>query len=491
MAIIAAFAVLIASFAISLWSAWSARDRRVDEYLYAGNTELLGLSSCIGSVVSMAVSFTALLSAGYVWGWQILYSIIPGCLVGLVLLLRLSRHPAVADAQDEIAAGLQTAGASFLARFSAGTPRLFAFYPFFLAAYVAMLITELTVLRTFMHFLTGLPALELLLTVGVIAFVCFAYVFIGGFRAVLLTDYFQLLVVVAFVGVWAASLVGTTLVRLPAATVSRLDLSPFRITLLHLGTFMGALAWMFASADQWYRTFGTLPLRSARRVAVGAAVALSLLVIVPVIAGSSAVLRRDIPPAISNGISLHLVRELLRDSAPAVQFLFAMALVCAALTTLNTYIITFQQLYYEFAIRLNAQNFYSYAFIEYLAKWKQIRAVSMVALGVAFVGSQFLPERYVYAFGVLALASFIFAVPALVHELWAFDRNDQERPFPAHIALIVSMVLCVILLAGARWRLGSISANLYAIPASAAVASALGGAVALLMRRKAYSVASA
>ena len=38
MASIAAFVVLIASFAISLWSAWSKRDRRVDEYLYAGTT---------------------------------------------------------------------------------------------------------------------------------------------------------------------------------------------------------------------------------------------------------------------------------------------------------------------------------------------------------------------------------------------------------------------------------------------------------------------
>lgn len=484
MAIVAAFIVLIASFMISLWSAWSARDRRVDEYLYGGNSEFLGLSSCIGSVVSMAVSFTALLSAGYVWGWQVLFSIIPGCVTGLFLLLRLSRQNVITEAQDEITAGLQIAGASYLARFSIRTPQLFAFYPFFLIAYMAMLVTELTVLRTFMHFLSGLPALELALLIGAIAFVCFAYVFIGGFRGVLVTDYFQLLVVVAFIGVWAASLFGDRTWHIPSPTASHLAWTPIRMLTLHLGAFAGGAAWTFASIDQWYRTFGTLPARSAKRVAIISAGALSLLAVVPVLAGSSAVGRTTIPPLISNGISLYLVREFLRDTAPAVQFLFVMALVCAALTTLNTYIITFQQVYYEFAIRLNGRNFYTYL-VEYVAKWKQIRAVSLVALAVAFGISLLVPERYVYAFGVLSLASFIFAIPALAREM-----TRPTRTYAAGLALTLSIALCVIFLIVARWKLGSITTHLYVIPAAAAVASGFGFAAGLIRNKDVQAVAT-
>ena len=486
MTVIAAFLVLIASFAISLWSAWRDRQRRVDSYLYAGNTRLLGISSCVGSVVSMAVSFTALLSAGYVWGWQVLFSIIPGCLVGLGLVLLLSRHPLIASQQQAIERGEFATGASYLALFATRKPRLFAFYVFFLASYTAMLLTEFLVLRTFMASLTGLPGPELALAIGVIAFVCYAYVFIGGFRGVLVTDYFQLLVVIAFVGVWFAALLKGGPWRIAGPTTSHLQWTPIRLVLVHLGCFSGTVAWMFASTDQWYRTFGTLPLATARRVAVTAAATLSLLVVVPVLAGSSAMLRGDVPPYVSNGISLFLVRAMLIGASPGVRFLFMMALVCAALTTLNTYIITIQQLYYEFSIRLNANSFWSFVSTELIAKWKNIRSVGLVLMVLAFCGSLLVPERYVYAFGVLSLSTFVFAVPIMVNELRAaVSKNPESSQTPwarrAHISLWLSAILCAVLLCVARLFLGSITTHLYVIPAAAAVATAL-ASLAVIVR---------
>jgi hypothetical protein len=487
MAVIATFLVLIASFAISLWSAWRDRSRRIDSYLYSGNTELLGVSSCIGSVVSMAVSFTALLSAGYLWGWQILFSIVPGCLVGLGLLLCLSRHPLIADHQVAVEGQQLPDGASYISLFASRKPRLFAFYVFFLVAYAAMLLTELTVLRTFMESLTALPAPELTLTIGVIAFVCFAYVFIGGFRGVLVTDYFQLLVVIAFVGVWLATLVHSGPWSVPGPTTSRLHWTFWRLLLLHVGCFCGALAWMFASIDQWYRTFGTLPLITARRVAITAAATLSLMIAVPVLAGSSALLRHDVPPAVSNGISLFLVRGMVRGSPAGIRFLFVMALVCAALTTLNTYVITIQQLYYEFSIRLTAHRFWTYVVTEMVAKWRNVRMVSLVLLIVAFVGSLLMPERYVYMFGVLSLSTFVFAVPLLINELLAVAaRNPAAAETPwarqAHVALWIAIILCGALLIAARLLLGSITEHLYVIPAAAAAASLIGSVIVLLFR---------
>lgn len=487
MAVIATFLVLIASFAISLWSAWRDRRRRIDTYLYSGNTELLGVSSCIGSVVSMAVSFTALLSAGYVWGWQILFSIVPGCLVGLVLLLYLSRHPLIADHQAAVKRQQLPDGASYISLFASRKPRLFAFYVFFLLAYTAMLMTELTVLRTFMESLTALPAPELALAIGVIAFVCFAYVFIGGFRGVLVTDYFQLLVVIAFVGVWLAALVHSGPWSIPGPTTSRLHWTFWRMLLLHVGCFSGALAWMFASIDQWYRTFGTLPLATARRVAITAAASLSLMIALPVLAGSSALLRHDVPKTVSNGISLFLVRGMVRGSPAGIRFLFVMALVCAALTTLNTYVITIQQLYYEFSIRLTANRFWTFVATEIVAKWKNVRTVSLVLLMAALAGSLFMPERYVYALGVLSLSTFVFAVPLLINELPAIAaRNPAAAETTwarrAHVALWIAIILCVAFLVAARLLIGSITEHLYVIPAAAAAASLVASATVLVSR---------
>lgn len=489
MAIIAAFLVLIGSFAISLWSAWRDRDRRVDTYLYAGNTELLGVSSCVGSIVSMAVSFTALLSAGFVWGWQILFSIIPGCLAGLFLLLYLARHPLIQQSQPGIEAQSLPEGASYLALFAARKPRLFGFYVFFVFAYLAMLTTELTVLRTFLHALLALPFPELALTIAVIAFVCFAYVFIGGFRGVLVTDYFQLLVVIAFIGVWVAALVRSGPISVPGAIASRLPWTPFRLVLLHVGCFTGAMAWVFAGVDQWYRTFGTLPVRTARKVVITASIALVLAAGAPVIAGSSALLRANIPANVTNGISLLLVRTMVANSPAGVQFLFVMALVCAALTTLNTYIITIQQLYYEFSIRLTARRFWTYVFTEYIAKWKNVRTVSLVLLVFAFFGSLLLPERYVYAFGVLSLSSVILAVPLLINEFRAVRSGDAVASATrwaarAHIYLWLANGSFAALLLASRWTLGSITAHLYVIPAAAGAAAALATVAVSLGRSK-------
>lgn len=486
MAVIATFLVLVASFAISLWSAWRDRRRRVDTYLYSGNSEVLAISSCIGSVVSMAVSFTALLSAGYVWGWQILFSIVPGCLVGLLLLLRLSKHPLITAQQESIARQEFPDGASYISLFATHKPRLFGFYVFFLIAYTTMLLTELTVLRTFLESLTALPGPELRLTIGVIAFVCFAYVFIGGFRGVLITDYFQLLVVIVFVGVWVASLVHSGPWSIPGPRVSRLPLSGWPTFLLHVGCFTGALAWIFAGVDQWYRTFGTLRVATARRVALTAASCLALTVFVPVLAGSSALMRPDIRAAITNGISLVLVRGMVRNAAPGVQFLLVMALVCAALTTLNTYLITIQQLYFEFSLRLTANRFWTYALTEFVAKWKNVRAVSLVLLVVAFVGSMLLDEKYVYAFGVLSLSTCILALPLLLNELRAVRQGNAyasqtKWAHHAHVQLWAAVAVWIALLFAARLMFGAITEHLYVIPATAAFASAMSTAFVLLL----------
>ena len=77
--VFAVFIVLVASFAISVASARKRSSNLISHFLFSGNTPLLGLSSCIGSIISMAVSFTALLSAGYEWGWQIIFPIMAGC----------------------------------------------------------------------------------------------------------------------------------------------------------------------------------------------------------------------------------------------------------------------------------------------------------------------------------------------------------------------------------------------------------------------------
>jgi len=278
----------------------------------------------------MAVSFTALLSAGYEWGWQMIFPMFAGCAVGLAAILKLTQHPRLTGNVTP-RKNPYLRGASYLAIL--GSRTTMPYYAFLIAAYGAMLITEIVVLRGFIGALTGLPAAELVMTIATVVIVCYAYVFIGGFRGVLVTDYFQLMVVFVFLGLWFTSIFRGTQLHIPSPMTAHVAFTPWTRSLLYLGIFSGALAWMFASVDQWYRTIGTLPLPAARRLLTAAGIALCTFSIVPVMAGAAAVGRADIPAQVSNGISRILIADLLTHANTTVRFVFAMALTCAALTT--------------------------------------------------------------------------------------------------------------------------------------------------------------
>jgi hypothetical protein len=484
------FLVLIASLAISTYSARKRPSDLLQDFLFSGNTALLALSSCIGSIVSMAVSFTALLSAGYVWGWQIIFPMIVGSLVGLAAILKLSKSPKVVASEDRIKRGAFVYGASYLAVL--GSRSSLAYYVFLIVGYCAMLVTEIVVLRAFIGYFTDLMAAELLLTIATILVVCYAYVYIGGFRGVLVTDYFQLIVVFVFVGLWIVEVAHSPNVHLPSPFTSKTAFTGPARAYMYLGVFAGAFAWTFASIDQWYRTLGTLPAQMARRVLTSSAIALCIFSIVPVLAGAAALTRRDISAPITNGISLVLVTDLLKNSSTTLRLLFAMALTCAALTTLNTYFMTLQQLYYEASTRIDSSGWIHYLLVKYPLKWKSVRGFVAVLGAVAFSAACFFPDRYVYAFGVLSLSCLILMIPFLGAALGEEPVTAPNSPGRRLLALLSARLMArsasavtlgttvwIILLAVSRVSLGSLTSHLFMIPATALVA-AIAGALTTL-----------
>jgi Na+/pantothenate symporter len=437
----------------------------------------------------MAIAFTALLSAGYTFGWQMLYPLISGALIGLLAILRLLKHERVSQDQKKIERGEQQEGASYLVTFRHNGP--LAFFVLFLGFYSAMLATELSVLRVFLEFLLRIPFPELFTLVLMVALVCYSYVFIGGFRAVLITDYFQLIVVIIFLGLFLANIDLGSIKNLPSATAAKIRWTPWREFFLYIGVFCGAFSWTFASIDQWYRTAGTLPRKAARTVLIQSVLILCSVTVVPVMIGSHALAMKGIPPSITNEISLVLVQEMLRDASTTVRFAFLMALVCAALTTLNTYIMTIQQLYYELSIRINAKTHRGYI-LEYITKWKQIRTVGLVFMAACFLASFSIPDHAVYSFGVFALCGYVFSVPLLLSKALDISEKSQilrKIPERATSGLMISIILFMPILILVRQEVGPISLHLYAIPAAAGIATLIGNATLVLLpsRRRIFN----
>ncbi len=482
LSVIPVFVVLLSSFFISLWCAWSNRSPEVAKYLYSGNTPVLALSSCVGTVVSMAISFTALLSAGYTFGWQILFTLTGGSLAGLVAMLRLLKHERLRLLQPAIAQDDHSDGASYLVCFQSGRSLFPYFYIFYILFYSAMLTTEVGVLRGFLTSLFHFHTTELVITMFMIVLVCYAYVFIGGFRAVLITDYFQLLVVLAFVGLLLASTHFGALQNLPPPLAAKIHWTPWRLVLLHFGVFSGAFSWTFANIDQWYRTAGTLPVKTARTILIQTVIIVCALSAIPVLAGSYALTRHATPVGVTNEISLLLVQDLLLSATATVRFTLVMALVCAALTTLNTYIMTIQQLYYETSIRIYATQ-YRWYILEFLLKWKQVRGVGLILTATCFIASFFTSSNTIYWFGVVSLCGYVFSVPFLLSE--AANISNDKSVFKrlterASLGLLLSIALFPLVLVAIRLISGPISLHLYSIPAAAGLAT-LGANVPLLM----------
>jgi len=469
----AIFLVVVASYIIAWWSSRRERDARVTTYLFGGNSASLGLSSSIGTIISMAVGFTALLSAGFVFGWQILFSILPGGAAGLWVILRFVDAPIIRAGRNRAFATKWKYGATHLAFLSMHRAKSFLlYYAVAMIFYAAMLATEVAVLRGAFRFFLNVDENQVtLLTLSVLV-VCISYVYIGGFRGVLVTDYFQLLVVIAFIGSVLPHVLRRELFEaIPPPTVAAIQWTRPSLVLLHIGAFCGAFAWTAGNLDQWLRTMGTLRDPTAKKTLRFAATVIYLCAILPVLAGSVA-LASGLPPSLGNTASLHLLRAFWNSSNATGRFLLIMAIGCAALTTLNTYIMTMQQLYYEFSVLMVSETPPQYA-VEWILKWRSVRKVVFVITTVAVAASLLINETNVYTVGVFASCGYIFfALPVLL-EITPLPRARTTTAPKLAIdtaCLVGSLILFSLTLLFLRSRIGALGVHLYLLPAAAGMA---------------------
>jgi len=156
---------------------------------------------------------------------------------------------------------------------------------------------------------------------------------------------------------------------------------------------------------------------------------------------------------------------------------------------------TVQQLYYEAATRIGTDNHRLYLVLEFTLKWKQVRGFVAVLAAIAFVASLFVPARYVYAFGVLALSALILMLPFLagaLAEVFARARQPVTRATAAVIGdammmhggttILAAVTVWAVLLVVSRSILGSLSEHLYVIPAAAFCAAVAAMLVSLMAR---------
>ena len=487
--ILGIFSVLLISYILVLVSVQYRRRLRapgelqwIEDYLYQGNRPSLAISSGIGSMFSYSLAGTALLSIGYVFGWQVCGSILAGACTGLATYLALLRNPRLMEATRKLAADGFTEGASYsraLAE-SSGRPLHYTLTSYLLLVYSAILLLELAVIRVTIGQLLGLPTFELDVLIAALVIICYAYVFAGGYRAVLLTDHFQLAVILLLVVSTIPDIdINHLISTIPLPTSSRLAMNKSDLVLLHIASFISASALALGNVDHWYRTVGTLKPKEAKKVLIIVATITTLSGMLIIILGSTGLVSDTIPPGTTMGASLDLIGHYYKTLNPTSQLLFGMLLTCVGLTTIDTYIITIAQLHYELTIHLHTKS-HHLIIIEKLTKLTSVRAVAGI-IAIGGLGISFLvPDQGIYALGVVALGGIIPVIPILLVRALnlklTYDSSVQVG------GLLLSVLLIAPAILSTRLTGADLTLNLYLIVLAIAAASAVGYSTAFAFK---------
>lgn len=426
-----AFTTLIGSYLLILWLRRTLpRERKVEHFLFAGNRPLLAVSSGVGAMFSYSLAGTALLAAGYVYGWQVCGPIVVGACLGLLTYLRLLNRPTISSVTAAFSDEDFAKGASYPQAIAetSGKELHFCTLSYLLIGYTAMLIAEIAVIRvTLTTIMPGHPQ-EAELILLVLLFVCFGYVFAGGFIGILISDHAQLIVIALFVlsslvdvnwnSIWDA---------LPSPTAAQVTTQGLLRVFLLLSALIGAFSITLGNADHWYRTAGTLPKAQAKKVLIVVTVATTLMGGGLIIAGSFAHNLSALEPSLGYDLTLTLLAKYAQGLNPTSLFFLGMTLAAIALTTIDTYIMTLEQMYYELSIYAHAEE-HRWYIPEWLFKRKAIRGAGGLAAATSLGLSFLIPATGIYAWGTLALGAVVPATPLLVFRALELEVSYHWKP---------------------------------------------------------------
>jgi len=483
---------ILLTLALSYFLALSASRKRTSvhatSYLFGGNSPALAVSSGVGSIFSFSIAATALVSGGYLYGWQVIPPLALGASLGTILLYRIYGSSAAAAFKTATKADSLRGGASYLRMVAPVFGRRVAqpLALLLLVSHFLMLTLELSLVKLVLVSTTSFTPMDLVVILITVVGICYAYVYVGGYRGVLLTDHFQLWTIILLLGVCIgqSDAVNTLFMPEPLPTRGAIHWPSFlNIVLLHASVVSGGFLFSAGSLDQWYRTAGTLPLPQAKRV-LRISLALYSLGGIPLVLVGNAAHRWGLTAeGPLNQISLTLLQRGLTLAPPSLQFALLVVLTCILLTTIDTHIITLQQLYYETALGTSDQSGARKVLRRFLGP-QQIRVFAALAVTLSTTIVLLAGEKLVFRAGLAVLSAPGFLAPILF--LVGFPESRLARALDSPRALGAAFLLSVALfppLLSLFVRLqGPLDEHLYLICGAALFAQVAGYGITALVR---------
>lgn len=329
---------------VSLLAVESARRYRLHgqitrrAYLYGGGTALFGIASNAGALFSLTYFFGGAAIYGFLFaGW---YLVIAAVVMtsAIVMLLVISRRIG-GDAPNQNSNVLL----SYLQK-SLGVKEFHLACRIYVISYVLLLIEELAISRLVVSQIVDGNALLTALVMVVILFTIYSYLFLGGFRAVIVSDFYQMLVVAAFL-VLLVFLIAKT--GLPADAWSTRSGSSSDLSNLIFSIIFG-ICWFVGGIDYYSRlNFAydkNLPARKQQqRFIILSGAAATLVLCIGILFG---IHLRDVLSSIDSPERYchDVVQYFLSSDRIIVPPLFLASIFCMLFTTIDTLLLTVLQI---------------------------------------------------------------------------------------------------------------------------------------------------
>ena len=346
---------VIVVFLVSLWLCYRIHKKHkgIHGYLFNGNQLKYSVISNAGTLFSLTAFLVMGIGIGMTYG-SVAFII---SAFGGIMALIIARKLVKSHEYEKIfftSQSRETSNFSIidLAGESLGNTTRILHGIIILAYFFLFLILEFALIRLcYSEYFTS-STIQSILFIFVFMFVCFMYTFLGGFRGVLITDQWQLvIIIVATVSIiylihpTTASAISANIHGIASFKIHK----PIPLSLLkYLGVVIYMICWTIGSADFWIRT--TCTLKNDKKLAKKS-ITISLLVMtfcsmipvfIGVLIGTYCSAHATIPTSLPFCILDYLTTNLL--AWPKGLLLAALAVAC--LTTVDTFILASTQTYF-------------------------------------------------------------------------------------------------------------------------------------------------
>jgi Na+/proline symporter len=317
--------------------------RNYEEFLFRGKTEIFSLASAVGAVFSVTYFFGATFIYGHVLRGWIMTVITAGLVISVLIINK------ILDVQSTIANGQGNRNVllEFLrSKYDKRDFQLILLIIFWI--YFSLLVEELAVTRLVAHtLLPDNPAVTTLFLTTMVTVIS-VYLYAGGFRAVLVSDYAQVWILLAFVIVLIYMISNGQ----GFSTVFFEAVVPNPIGLQQLGNLFFLLvfvvSWFVCAIDSYSRLnfrnqLGEATLIKRKRFILRSTVLVAVILAIGVIYGAS----------LSEGISsirspsqytALSMAAFLETNSNLIMVVFLVGVLCMIFTTIDTLLVTILQI---------------------------------------------------------------------------------------------------------------------------------------------------